>query len=445
MSVETRVDREETCPRRPASGWRRWKAALAVLVACGALLWHVLACVEGPMAFSPEGDLAFVAIDPPQVPAAEAGAEPAADKGGICRLFVLPQGERTLRVVEETAEHVLCAPAYSPDGKSLCYLRLPAEESESGERSESEAEDDQAEEPPPPELVSSEACQFDDLAFPSVSELGEFLQEVGDQPWTEATLVVRDAASGDVRSTTKMNLRLPESDEPFSALWTYSLSKAQYGPDGDWVYVCAGRLLLAINPGEKQLRLLAAPVWWASLAPDGKAVATIVGEREIGIVAADARRTVFTRLEPGVSLASAKGCAWVDNETVAALASRGDKGSFLLVLVRRDGTITRTLELPIQKDDGWVELAVSPDGSRIAIASKTALHLLDAEGSRVSEWTEKGLIACSPTFSPDSKQLACKLVPEADQEGCIAIAFFSADGEEQFRVDLPQAGGSAKP
>ena len=42
-----------------------WKAILAVTVAAGALLWHVLACTESPMAFSPGGkDLAFVTMNP---------------------------------------------------------------------------------------------------------------------------------------------------------------------------------------------------------------------------------------------------------------------------------------------------------------------------------------------------------------------------------------------
>jgi len=440
MSAETRVDREEGQPRRPAAGWRRWKAALVVLVACGALLWHVLACVEGPMAFSPQGDLAFTVVSPRQVqaPAAETDAKPSPAEPDVFRLFVLPKGEKTLRVVEETAEHILGGPAYSPDGKSLCYLRLLAEPPESGEGSKSKAKKEQAGEPPPLELVSSEACRFEDLALPPVSEWGKFFEETGKQPWTEAALVVRDAASGDVRSTTKMSLRLPESDEPFSALWTYSLSKAEYSPDGDSVYVCVGRLLMAIGPGQEPLRLLAAPVWWASLSPDGSVVATIVGERELGMVATEGRRTVFTRLEPGLSLVSPKGCAWLDDETVGVLASREGKGPLLMVMVGRDGTIGRTLELPIQDEDYFEELAVSPDGTRIAIGSSDGLHFFDGQGSRVAEWAKEGLTACSPTFSPDSKQLACKLVPEGEQKSCNAIAFFSADGEEQFRVDVPQ-------
>jgi hypothetical protein len=154
---------------------------------------------------------------------------------------------------------------------------------------------------------------------------------------------------------------------------------------------------------------------------------------------------VFTRPGPGLSLVSPKGCAWLDDQTLAVLATRGQKGPLLLVLVGRDGTVARSIELAIQKDDDLPELAVAPDGRRIAIAAKKALHFLDAEGRGVSQWAEKGLTPCSPTFSPDSKQLACKLGPEGSPERCTAVAFFSADGEEQFRVGLPEAGEPAKP
>jgi hypothetical protein len=197
--------------------------------------------------------------------------------------------------------------------------------------------------------------------------------------------------------------------------------------------------LLAVNPGEKQVRLLAAPALWAALSPDGTAVATIAGEQVIGIVATDAERAVYARLAPGLSLASAKGCAWMDNETLAVLATPGEKKPLLVVLMRCDGTVARKIELPIAKGEYWEELAVAPDGRRIAIGTESTLYILDAEGSPVSQWTGKGLTASSPTFSPDSKQLACKLVPEKDEAGCSAIAFFSADGKEQFQVAIPQA------
>jgi hypothetical protein len=94
-------------------------AGLMVLVAAGTLLWHVLACVESPMAFSPDGkDLAFVTMEPFELKGLHLA-------GPHCfRLFVL-SGGKDLRVIEQTTEAILTAPAYSPDGKQICYLRIP--------------------------------------------------------------------------------------------------------------------------------------------------------------------------------------------------------------------------------------------------------------------------------------------------------------------------------
>ena len=41
-----------------------WKALPLVVLAVGGLLWHVLACVESPMASAPNGDLAFTTMTP---------------------------------------------------------------------------------------------------------------------------------------------------------------------------------------------------------------------------------------------------------------------------------------------------------------------------------------------------------------------------------------------
>ena len=42
----------------------------------------------------------------------------------IYRLMVLTKA-KDLKVLEETTRYMLSAPAYSPDGKQLCYLQVP--------------------------------------------------------------------------------------------------------------------------------------------------------------------------------------------------------------------------------------------------------------------------------------------------------------------------------
>jgi hypothetical protein len=67
------------------------------------------------MSYSPDGqNLAFTVLD---------GNEESEIK--ISRLFVL-QDDNSLRLVEQNDYFTLSAPAYSPDGKQLAYLRLPA-------------------------------------------------------------------------------------------------------------------------------------------------------------------------------------------------------------------------------------------------------------------------------------------------------------------------------
>ena len=97
----------------------QWKSLLAIFVGAGALLWHVLACVDSPMAYSPDGkNLAFTVAQP--LPDFDDGF----NENVIFRLMVLSNGN-DLRTVEETSKFILTGPAYSPDGKQLCYLRLP--------------------------------------------------------------------------------------------------------------------------------------------------------------------------------------------------------------------------------------------------------------------------------------------------------------------------------
>ena len=77
MSRTPRGDSKPTIWRRVGSRLYRRKATLAVLAGCALLLWHVLACVESPMAFSPEGDLAFTTVGPGSVPSDEEAADSA--------------------------------------------------------------------------------------------------------------------------------------------------------------------------------------------------------------------------------------------------------------------------------------------------------------------------------------------------------------------------------
>jgi len=95
---------------RPVTGAPRgaWKAALAIAVVAGGLIWHLLACIESPMAFSPGGkDLAFVTMEP-----YGDGGAPGRAGQHTYRLMVLTGG-KPIRVLEETSREMLSGPAYS--------------------------------------------------------------------------------------------------------------------------------------------------------------------------------------------------------------------------------------------------------------------------------------------------------------------------------------------
>jgi len=96
-----------------------WKALLAISVATGGLLWHLLACTESPMTFSPDGkNLAFVTVEPyDEHDYLTAGSH-------VYRLMIFSE-EKQLRVIEESVDFMLSGPGYSPDGKRLCYVRIP--------------------------------------------------------------------------------------------------------------------------------------------------------------------------------------------------------------------------------------------------------------------------------------------------------------------------------
>jgi hypothetical protein len=88
---------------------RRWMALLAILIAGGGLLWHILACMESPMAFSPDGKtLAFVTMEP----LGDIDKQPLPGEHAF-RLMVLTQ-DRKIRVLEQSVDEMLTAPGFSP-------------------------------------------------------------------------------------------------------------------------------------------------------------------------------------------------------------------------------------------------------------------------------------------------------------------------------------------
>jgi len=427
-----------------------WKAALAVAVIAGGLLWHVLACTESPMAFSPGGkDLAFVLTQP---------YGKGMDKEGLVRgemvfrLMVLSEG-RPVRILEETADALLSAPAYSPDGRRLAYLRIPLLDAETAGRVKALA-DERAKAldpdlpdlpadlaaalaPPPPagEPAPTELEFPDAEPLPSVSEAADWLRQSVALLPVKATLVVRDAATDAVVSTARLPLPLARDD----LLITYLTLRPAWGQDGA-IYMCVANVAFAIDPAAGKARALAAPVAIAALSPDGKTVAA-VGEKVVAFLQTDGQAATYRRWEQPVSLS---GLAWLDAETVALLeAEKGQPPR--LHLLRRDGRDTKAvaLDLPatgLVTEGATGQLALAPDGRHMVLAYKDDVFFLDTSGKVLKHWHGQDEPLAQPTFTPDSRRVAFKHFAKAkgpDESPVPAIVFYTPDGKEVSRTEIP--------
>ena len=427
--------------RRPGA----WKAGLVVSIAAGALLWHLLACTESPMAFSPAGDqLALVTMEP------FGGEGDTAVRGQRTYRLMIVKGARRLRTVEQTSDAILSAPAYSPDGKRLCYLRIPLFTEERIEllrerakkfreiREEATAPGDES-----PATQPAKTMESEDLTLPPVEGVIKAVEGALTCGPLKAELVVRDAETDAVISVLPVELPIEDYDaDTFAALYVYL--RPQYSPDGQWVYVATGTVAIAFDPVARKQRFLAVAALVALLSPDGKTLA-VIQEDAIGFVGTDGQKAVYRRWKVEETL-SPFAIMWKDNRTLAFLEQRekGESEELWLRFLDADGTADRIkpIKLPIDEDaDELPFLAMSPDGKRMAMGGVNRAVFFSADGKIVGRWSvekaEETLVVTSPTFTPDSKQVAFKLVDmDEDGGGTLAVVFFTPDGTLLTRVNI---------
>ncbi len=384
-------------------------AGVLLFLAFGAVLWHLLAC-ESAMSFSPDGKRLAFATTNNMVNEANQSAR-------VYRLMVLDDGT-DLRLVEEATENALSAPAFSPDGKRICYVRMPAEMPQGTESSDSERH---------AELYTDNRTLPDAL----------FVLALRRGPVVDAMLVIRDAEQFTVLN--QIGIRLLAPSEPPQECWA---ERPQYSPNGDWVYFCAGAQLIRVDPVSARQETLAAPALCAQLSPDGKTVAFLTpsssGDPALGILKTDGEVAVYRRLDG--SRTPLLGLTWKDNQTVAVLDVKGGPA---LQLFGTDGSRSGTVHSGAPLDsgnDGLGELALSPDGRSMVISCWDTVLFMDAGGGVRSRWkqADKDESLLQPAFAPDSKQVAFKLaVGRVGEMNTKAIVFFSVDGKEISRVRIP--------
>lgn len=442
-----------------------WKAALAVAVAVGALLWHLLACTESPMAFSPGGDLAFVTMEP------YAGGESRRESLILAgprayRLMILSKDGK-LRVLEETTRHMLLAPGWSRDGKRLCYLRIPLLSGKALEQMRATARKRkelygratsrpavewplEQGQPRPAEAPTTQADDDEGPdGMPPLENVVEFLERVYTGPLVPLTLVVRDANTGKVLSTDEVELPLlgmeDEEEEEVDFMLAYTRIRPQWGPKGEWVYLCGGQAAVAVRPNAGSFRVITASAENAVLSPDGRTLATIQ-EGAVGFFSTDGASAVYRRWQMTDDFPS---MAWIDNRTLALLehVKEGEKLLHRLHRIRRDGSAAKSTLLRLPKhayddDRNPGQLAIAPDGKHMAIAYEKDVFFMKASGQVLRHWRSENEIRAQPTFTPDSRHVAMKCFTKEDEDevGYLRVAwivYYTPDGKEVRRVKIP--------
>jgi hypothetical protein len=325
---------------------------------------------------------------------------------------------------------------------------------------------------PGAESAASQPSLEEDLSLPPLGNLAEFLSKARMLDPLICTLVERDLASGRIVSTTRVPaIASPSTNgSPDMSRFIYGLARPQYSPDAQRIYVTLGEASYKVELASGKTALVAANTVAGVLAPDGKTVAILCGGA-VGLWSTDGQRATYFRASEEPML---NGLAWIDAQTLGVLlakpqpregtpatqadttqASSTQEATQLVIRrLRVDGSTLEPIRMTLPPgasgpEGGLADLAISPDGRYIVIASNKQVLFATASGKVLKHLQNEDKTALEqPAFSPDSRRVALKEI--AEEPGNInrvtAIVLFSPDGQEQYRVPVPPiAPGTTRP
>ncbi len=422
---------------------------------------------ESPMAFSPNGhDLAFTTVEPLQTNAAFLAGPQA------FRLMTVADHHR-LRIIEERTDAMLTAPAYSPDGRRIAYLRFPLQSAAQQERESRTADErlkpvEHAVDPrwvqwwaaaghpkptpaasqPAPETATPEAeaatsqpaIDIIDAALPPLTGAFPAIIDTVFLPTGTAQLVIRAADTGKLLSETAVELPHPDDKA------IYMTTLPQFTPDGQWVYLSIGQVAVAVNPATGCQRIVAGNSHGVRLSSDGRTLAVSLdtgndNESIIGLLATDGQTAVYRRLPFALEAPP----VWTDDQTLALIANEEESRTpqsqtspplpgaasspaasraahtqpkeptvLRVYRLRRDGTLSKATRVlvppsPVQGKSTASGIAIAPDGEHMVIANGPIVFATTT-GRILARWhSDEKIILSKPTFSPDSRQVAFKV------------------------------------
>jgi len=431
--------------RNVVTGRRMAGSAIAAITVGGvALVCHILACNDSPMAWSPDGkQLAFVTLHAyePQADLLLAGKH-------LSRLMVVHDAKE-LRILEETAAEMLCAPAFSPDGTRLSYLRIPLLSADALEEFNQEFESRKQQlsaiapvewtapaQPGAPASAPTSAPALVDaeIGLPNSETLNRYWEKARACPELPAQLVTRNAKDGTVLSATPLSFPGLCEDR---LLIAYLTLKPQYDPDGQWVYLTAGNTVLRVNPATSRVERVIAPAAAATLSPDGKVLA-VFQDDALALIQTDGKKSLYV---PAGNAKSMAGFSWTAAGTLVVLEQAEAGSGVVLRFLDAQGALLKTVPIdlpPREEQKNEIEravLAVAPDGRHAVIELEPDVYFVTTAGELLNTWHSEDNLLTQPTFSPDSQRVALKLMQ--DSERLSAIVFFSPAGQELTRVPIP--------